>query len=460
MSVTHGFHELPQSRLSRWRWPIVFLLALSVLLYETLEHKPAAFPEEWEEYLREIFLYALVLPAFMGIVLELLTRYYRERYHHIAYLNLDRILRSQIAAARKPDEIENIVLELPLEVLTLAGSSLHILETPIFPHRHTAHRGFNGKPPPSSIPDMGRETCRHNPAGPDPQLSILEPCACVENHRNPDQPFCLPLEYGGLILAILVLYPQPGHHPTGEQVKLLTEIAPSLAQAVDRAILFRAVSRQTLATREERHRIARDLHDSLAQNLAFLRLNLEHLVAKSASETTKPLLQDELEQMSQVAAESYEYLRGAIDQLDPVVQPDLETVLRNHAQMIGKRAGFSVVMEVSGEARRLSPGIQRQILFIFREIIANIEKHAEAGEVRVRLHWDKERLAVTVRDDGKGFDPGSEQGKGKFGLNILNERSIEIGADLELHSEPDKGTEVILTLPLPLEPEPILSMLW
>lgn len=369
MAANRGSYELPQPRLSRWRWPIVLLLTLAILLYETVEHKPAVFPDEREEYLREIFLFGLVLPAFMGIVLELLTRYYRERYHHIAYLNLDQMLRSQLAAARNPEEIEHIVLRLPSEVLPLSGSSLHILETPLYPQRHTSHRGFNGKPLPGRFPDPAWETCLRNPARADPSQSSLAPCACTENLGNPGPPYCLPLEYGGAILAILVLYLQPGYHPTGEQTKLLTEIAPSLAQAVDRAILFRAVSRQALATREERHRIARDLHDSLAQNLAFLRLNLEHLVAKFGSETSNTLFRDELNQMSQVADESYEYLREAIEQLDPVVQPHLESVLRNHAQTIGKRAGFSVVMETSGETRKLSPGIQRQILFIFRELV-------------------------------------------------------------------------------------------
>jgi len=455
MVATSESAELPQSRLSRWRWPIVFLLALAVLLYETVEHKPAVFPEEREEYLREIFLFGLVLPVFMGIVLELLTRYYRERHYHIAYLNLDQNLRSQLAAARNPEEIEDIVLKFPLEVIPLAGSSLHILETSINPQRHTSHMGFNGKPAPGSAPHIDRETCLHHPASPDPSRSSLAPCACAENDGNPGQPFCLPLENS----AILVLYAKPGNHPTGAQVKLLSEIAPSLALAVDRAILFRAVFRQTLATREERHRIARDLHDSLAQNLAFLRLNLEHLVARFASETSNTLFRDELEQMSQVADESYEYMRKAIYQLDPVVKPDLEMALRNHALMIGKRAGFSVVMQTAGEARRIEPGIQRQILFIFREIIANIEKHAGASEVCIQIHWGKEQLALTVRDDGRGFDPGSEQEKGKFGLSILNERAVEINADLDLHSEPGRGTEVSLTLPLPPETEPILSMI-
>jgi nitrate/nitrite-specific signal transduction histidine kinase len=116
-------------------------------------------------------------------------------------------------------------------------------------------------------------------------------------------------------------------------------------------------------------------------------------------------------------------------------------------------------MEVAGVTRRLPPAYQRQILFIFREIIANIERHASAKEVRINLSWEKEWLALKVQDDGRGFDPQVWKLPGHLGMNIINERATEIGGEFKVRSELELGTEVLLIVPHPPKSEPAIPFI-
>jgi signal transduction histidine kinase len=119
------------------------------------------------------------------------------------------------------------------------------------------------------------------------------------------------------------------------------------------------------------------------------------------------------------------------------------------AQSAGERAEFAVQFKSSGEPRDLPTQVQRQVLYITREVLRNVEKHAQASQVEVNLDWGVKDLTVNIHDDGRGFSPeAAEELKGHFGLKMIKEVATEINGTLDLKSEQDKGVQFQLRLPL------------
>jgi signal transduction histidine kinase len=158
-------------------------------------------------------------------------------------------------------------------------------------------------------------------------------------------------------------------------------------------------------------------------------------------------LQDELDSMRVVADETYEQMRGTLEELHPDSQVRLEQALRSQVGVISARTGFEVQWHINGTPRALSPHTNRQILYICREVLNNIEKHAHAKQVEIDLLWGEDDLSVTVTDDGNGFNPNTSLHKQNLGMTIMAERAQNIDAQLMIDSEPGQGSTVSLQVP-------------
>ncbi|RME69317.1 MAG: PAS domain S-box protein [Chloroflexi bacterium] len=202
------------------------------------------------------------------------------------------------------------------------------------------------------------------------------------------------------------------------------------------------------ALQAERMRLARDLHDSLGQNLGYLRLKLDEFSSEGV-ELASDYCRRSLRQMRDVANEAYELVRNMIAAARPDNATNLSTALMAQARAIASRARFQVHLKTIGKPRPLTPVVQQQVLFICREALNNIARHASAANVELNLAWSSELLAVTIRDDGVGFSPQSlDQAEGHYGLQIMEERASEIDAIFTLASAEGSGTEITLYLPL------------
>ncbi|MFN2138044.1 MAG: sensor histidine kinase, partial [Candidatus Promineifilaceae bacterium] len=245
-----------------------------------------------------------------------------------------------------------------------------------------------------------------------------------------------------------LLFDVPFERPlTTGQMKMLNELDNEISLAIDNANLYLREQNQVDAARNERLRIARDLHDTLGQNVSYLRLQLEQLsTSRLASDGAE--FQEVLVNMALVADEAYEQVRDTLEELRTTEPGDLEESIRSFAIQAGKRAGYSVTVRTSGEARLLSRRQNRQMMYIFREILNNIEKHAASRNVDIHLQWRDSEFSLIVRDDGKGFSQEKPAREDAYGLAIMKERSRAINADLVIHSTPGNGTEVMLNLPL------------
>ncbi len=214
--------------------------------------------------------------------------------------------------------------------------------------------------------------------------------------------------------------------------------------------VLRDVSQRKRAEAErerERARLARHLHDTLGHSLGYLHLKLDQLTGDDALVANEEV-RGELAHMRDVADDAYEVVRGMLAASLPSNATDLTTALLVQARAIGQRGKFEVRLSSEGQPQSLSPIVQQQLLYLLQEALVNVERHADAGQVDIKLAWGEDSLIISLSDDGKGFDPEGVRSDRHFGLAIMRERAREMNGQLTLTSCPDSGTDLVLRLPL------------
>jgi len=219
---------------------------------------------------------------------------------------------------------------------------------------------------------------------------------------------------------------------------------------------------RTLATMEERERLARDLHDNIGQVLGYL--NVQAQAAREQLSRGQTAVADSyLEGLAAVAQDAYGEVREYIRTMRGVTSPGWEFVpaLEQFLRRFERNYGIRTELDVPDEIRDgvLEQPAEMQLMRIIQEAMANVRKHAEARQVRVRFAMLPGEVEVTVEDDGRGFDPvrpvgvdvgvgaAAREGEG-FGLGIMRERAEEMGGSLEIHSAPGQGTTMRVRVPL------------
>ena len=221
-----------------------------------------------------------------------------------------------------------------------------------------------------------------------------------------------------------------------------------MALALDDLRPQRAALTRAKASRAERRRIARQLHDTLGQSLGYLHLKLDQLSGDHDLEEIQAI-RAELERMRDVASEAYEQVRGALTRLQPVQSDeDVTAALLSQARALANQAGFEVQMAAEGQPRPLAPRVRHHILRIFQEALTNVAKHARARNVWINLTWTEDAVTFQLTDDGCGFDRDAIRLDGHYGLSIMEERAREIEGRLTLSSCLVEGTRTTLELSL------------
>ena len=202
---------------------------------------------------------------------------------------------------------------------------------------------------------------------------------------------------------------------------------------------------------DERQRIARDLHDSVSQSLFSMTLH-----ARAAERALRQTGRDafeavgrELGRVAELSSSALAEMRALIFELRPggLAEEGLVSAMTKHAAAVSAREGVSI--DVSGPAERLpiSPDYEEQLYRLGQEALANLIKHAEAGQGTVRVTNDGIAVALEVRDDGRGFDLRAAY-TGHLGLQTMRSRAGEMGAELQIASAPGQGTVVCVSLPI------------
>jgi len=191
--------------------------------------------------------------------------------------------------------------------------------------------------------------------------------------------------------------------------------------------------------------IARDLHDTIGQNIGFLRMKLEHLTGNKAIKKTD--MQAQLQTMTEAANESYDLIRGTLAVLQTSDSHDLFRIFSHYAEQVEERSAIRVAFSVEGQPKSLSPKRMRQLFYIYREALTNIEKHAHADKISIKIGWQENHLSLEVSDNGKGFDPSNVQYGSHYGLKFMRERAELLNGSLNVHSAVGSGAKFVVRIP-------------
>jgi signal transduction histidine kinase len=259
----------------------------------------------------------------------------------------------------------------------------------------------------------------------------------------------VPIRRGGHVVGALMVGNLTLSQFGDDQVRLLTGLASQAAIAIENAGLYEQTG--ALATLKERERIAREMHDGLAQALGYVHMQLGTLEARTSPEGYDGI-RGELREIKKVVGEAYEEIRQSIFGLRTMVSRGLGFIptLTEYLHDFSQQSGIAVDLEIGDDrAIRFSPDVEVQLVRIIQEALANIRKHAGGRHAVVRFDVEGNRYCVTVRDDGHGFEPGKipEEGCRHFGLQTMRERAEGIGGTLEIDAAPGKGTKVMVRLP-------------
>jgi PAS domain S-box-containing protein len=232
------------------------------------------------------------------------------------------------------------------------------------------------------------------------------------------------------------------------------ELARALGQQATLAVQLTRLAQheQQSAVLRERNRMAREIHDTLAQGFTGILLQLEaaEYVLTTRPEEARTCLvraQNQARESLAEARRSVWALRPRALELD-----ELPDALNGLARQMTVGTSTRAECRVHGPARDLPDDVESELLRIGLEALTNALKYAGASTVHIDLHFEPETIRLSVRDDGRGFDPTDQSARAGFGLISMRERAERLGGRLTISSRPGAGTEVIVAAPTPGRP--------
>jgi two-component system nitrate/nitrite sensor histidine kinase NarX len=260
----------------------------------------------------------------------------------------------------------------------------------------------------------------------------------------------VPLTNDSSALGVMVLADHQRRRVRAHELRPLAIIGHHVGSAIHRVELQARELR--VAILEERHAMAQQMHDDIAQTLGYLGLQVDN-VMDTPSLARNAQVQADLEEVRTAIENAYQRVRASITRLSKDIPDDfdLRTALQETIDEFGEPAGYNVKLETSVDWRVLmSPLVAIQAHHIIHEALTNTRKHAEADTVHVALQRSgDEMIEITIWDNGQGFDIESvpRSINGGFGLRFMAERAERVGGTFRVESRPGHGTQIVVRLP-------------
>ncbi len=249
----------------------------------------------------------------------------------------------------------------------------------------------------------------------------------------------LPLRVGVRMIGLVVAH--AGEPPAAESMSLLMREVDEYALRIETALAFDEI--RSIATQEERHRLAREIHDGIAQEIASLGYVVDDLSADASSESQRRRLAALRSELTRVVSE----LRLSIFDLRSEVSAGLGSTLSDYVREVGARSGLTVHLTLDESPTRLRSEVEAELLRIAQEAITNARRHSGATNLWVDCRIHPPCARIEVKDDGRGLGSPRED---SYGLKIMRERSQRIGAELDVATrhgaEGVEGTVVTVTV--------------
>lgn len=277
-----------------------------------------------------------------------------------------------------------------------------------------------------------------------PELTSAWSCPAV--HRQILAAVIVPLQLDGQPIGVLWAERHTGEAFTQGDLIGLGRLADQAVIALEHASM--AAQLQSMAALDERSRIAREMHDGLAQILGYLNLEMQTIGTLLGQGQTDAAL-EEIGQAHQQIKAAQADVRENIMSLRTTLDSDANLIsgLKEYVDEFGVQSGIHAYLDCSVAPEiHLSPMAQAQLVRIVQEALANVRKHSQAENVRVGISAADGLLNVTVVDDGVGITRDAR--RGHFGLQTMRERAESASGGLTITSNPGQGTQVAVWLPL------------
>ncbi len=237
------------------------------------------------------------------------------------------------------------------------------------------------------------------------------------------------------------------------EIRLIEATAQQLGLALENVRLHGKV--EEMAILQERDRMAREIHDGLAQTMAFLNLQIGTIRDQVASGDSGRI-RKELDKMAEVTAEAYDEVREIIVGLDSearlaqrVSDMGLLPVLKQVVGQFTEKSGIPAELLLGKDGPGPMPfSVQVQLVRVAQEALNNVRKHAFATKAEVQLEEREDRLLLKIIDNGLGFDPGSPKKEKHLGMGIMKSRVESLNGTFEIESAAGAGTKILVSLPL------------
>lgn len=257
----------------------------------------------------------------------------------------------------------------------------------------------------------------------------------------------IPIDAHGKPLGVLNVASSDWDDLSADDLQLLYLVGDLLGIAIERARLFNRSAE--LGAIEERNRLAREIHDTLAQGLTAIILQLETADALLESGSPPDRVRQIIAQTLGLTRANLEEARRSVMDLRaaPLEGRPLDEALKVLVEEWAARRKIQAHFEMVGSPRPLPLRIQTGLYRMLQEALTNIGRHAYAHDVLVQLTVMPDQIRLRIEDDGRGFDPSLVQGE-HFGLIGMNERANLLSGSLEVCSAPGEGTQLEIFIPL------------
>ncbi len=229
-------------------------------------------------------------------------------------------------------------------------------------------------------------------------------------------------------------------------VDMLATVADQVALAIENARLW--YQTRTMAVIEERNRLAREIHDTLAQQLTGVVLQLEAAIQQRESRPERAW--ERVGKALELTKEGLNDVRRSVRNLRPAPLEGrgLERAIRDELQRVESDTGATTELEIPGGLPRMEAFVEDTVYRIVQEALNNVRKHARASQVRVTIEPDGEWIRLRVRDNGIGFDPDDlTSDRRSYGIKGMRERARLVGGEVEVRGHKGRGTVVSARIP-------------
>jgi|GEM_PF-2320017 len=271
----------------------------------------------------------------------------------------------------------------------------------------------------------------------------------LPSKQNAHTLYMHPINKNGQAFGTLIWKTPPHLHPKRWQKELIGVMTSLMASSIDLEHKRHAASR--VGIMEERAVIARELHDSLAQSLSYLKLQISLLNKQFEKGLSHEQITPTINEISDGTNTAYKQLREVLTtfrlKLD---HGSIEDSIQQSIDEFSIKCGYAINLHYQLAQKALRPHQEIHLLQIIREALSNIQKHSKATQASIRLTNSGEIIQLEILDNGCGL-PGILSREGHFGLNIMKERATSLNASLQLSPNEPHGTKIVLNIPSTLK---------